>query len=36
MIEAIDTGLLGVILGTLIYCVKKITTLCHDIEKLKQ
>jgi len=35
MIEAIDTGLLGVILITVIYLVKKTTNLCHDIEKLK-
>ena len=36
MIEVIDTGLLGVILVTVIYLVKKTTTLCHDVEKLKQ
>jgi len=35
MIEIIDTGLLGVILVTVIYLVKKTTTLCHDMEKLK-
>jgi len=35
MIEVIDTGLLAVILVTVFYLVKKTTTLCHDIEKLK-
>ena len=36
MIEIVDTGLLGVILATVIYLVKKTSTLCHDIEKLKK
>ena len=36
MMEFIDTGLLGVILATVIYLVKKTTTLCHDVEKLKK
>jgi len=36
MMEFIDTGLLGVILTTVIYLVKKTTTLCHDVEKLKK
>tara|TARA_R110000751_G_scaffold122494_4_gene223134 strand:+ start:576 stop:689 length:114 start_codon:yes stop_codon:yes gene_type:complete len=35
MIEIIDTGLLGVILATVIYLVKKTSTLCHDVENLK-
>ena len=36
MIEYLDTGLLGVILGTVIYLVRKTTTLCHDVEALKK
>jgi len=36
LIEALDTGLLGVILATVIYLVKKTNTLCHDVEKLKK
>ena len=36
MIEIVDTGLLGVILATVIYLVIKTSTLCHDIEKLKK
>tara|TARA_R100001132_G_C3206599_1_gene51466 strand:+ start:245 stop:355 length:111 start_codon:yes stop_codon:yes gene_type:complete len=36
MIEIIDTGLLGVILATVIYLVKKTSTLCHDVEDLKK
>ena len=34
--DFLDTGLLGVILATMIYLVKKTTTLCHDVEKLKK
>ena len=36
MIEIIDTSLLGVILATVIYLVRKTTILCHDVEKLKK
>jgi len=36
MIEYLDTGLLGIILGTVIYLVRKTTTLCHDVEALKK
>ena len=36
MIEFLDTGLLGIILGTVIYLVRKTTTLCHDVEALKK
>jgi len=34
--EYVDTGLLGVILATVIYLIKKTTTLCHDVEALKK
>ena len=34
--EIVDTGLLGVILATVIYLVKKTNTLCHDVENLKK
>ncbi len=36
MMDLVNTGLLGVILATIIYLVKKTTTLCHDVEKLKK
>ena len=36
MIEYLDTGLLGIILGTVIYLVRKTTALCHDVEALKK
>jgi len=36
MMEFLDTGLLGVILATVIYLVRKTTILCHDVEKLKK
>jgi len=36
MIEYVDTGLLGVILATVIFLVRKTTTLCHDVEGLKK
>jgi len=36
MIDIVNTGILGVILATVIYLVKKTTTLCHDVEKLKK
>jgi len=36
MMEYLDTGLLGVILATTFYLVRKVTTLCHDVEKLKK
>jgi len=36
VIEYVDTGLLGVILATVIYLIKKTTTLCHDVESLKK
>lgn len=36
MIEILNTGILGVILATVIYLVKKTSTLCHDVERLKK
>ena len=36
MIEYVDTALGGIILGTVIYLVRKTTTLCHDVEALKK
>jgi len=36
MIEYLDTAMLVFVLSTLIYLVKKTTTLCHDIEQLKK
>ena len=36
MIEYVDTGLLGVILATVIFLVRRTTTLCHDVEGLKK
>ena len=36
MIEYVDTALGGIILGTVIYLVRKTTALCHDIEDLKK
>jgi hypothetical protein len=36
MIEYIDTAMLVFILSTVIYLVKKTTTLCHDVEVLQK
>ena len=36
MIEYLDTAMLVFVLSTLIYLVKKTTTLCHDVEGLKK
>ena len=36
MIEYLDTAMLVFVLSTLIYLVKKTTTLCHDVEQLKK
>jgi len=36
MIDILNTGILGVILATVIYLVKKTSTLCHDVERLKK
>ena len=35
MIEYVDTAMLVFILSTIIFLVKKTTTLCHDVEALK-
>ena len=35
-LEDVDTALGGIILGTVIYLVRKTTTLCHDVEALKK
>jgi hypothetical protein len=34
--EYVDTAMLVFILSTVIYLVKKTTTLCHDVENLKK
>jgi len=36
MMEYVDTAMLVFILSTVIYLVKKTTTLCHDVENLKK
>ena len=35
MIELVDTTMLVFILSSIIYLIRKTTTLCHDVENLK-
>jgi len=35
MIEVLDSAMLIFILSSMIYLIKKTTTLCHDVENLK-
>lgn len=36
MIEVFDTAMLVFILSSIVYLIKKTTTLCHDVEALKK